>query len=428
MVDRTRVDDNVDWVQDENNNVVGYLKPGARRDDVTPFVSGSSGPLVDSSNRPFAYAYNTPAGAARNLYPSTLNLSRFQLKKWRLALGKVQVGQARAKIAVLGDSTSGGALANAGASIQAFSVASLLAAALSARGYKTNRGSIFGDNEFGVDAGTTLAYDTRLSMGAGWTTAATRAGAGGRYFINNSNANPLALTPVAAHDSMRITYWQNPTTNAVVTLQAGGVAQGADVDTKGTISIQSVTRTGYALAVQSAGLIKSAVDSTAARVLSIETWDSTTPAIDIFNWGNSGWATSDWTNSSSVVNSFPAIAFYAPDLTIIDLTINDSSQSIPVATYKTRLQSIITQCQLSGDVILVTGNPGNTANVLANQAAICQANYEIALANNVPHIDIQTLWESWAAANAAGFITDTLHPLKVGLQDKVNTMMQFIAP
>lgn len=51
MVDRTRIDDEINWVQDENNNVLGYKKPGS--DTLVPVAGGGTSTIPYSTSIPF---------------------------------------------------------------------------------------------------------------------------------------------------------------------------------------------------------------------------------------------------------------------------------------------------------------------------------------------------------------------------------------
>lgn len=98
---------------------------------------------------------------------------------------------------------------------------------------------------------------------------------------------------------------------------------------------------------------------------------------------------------------------WGSDLGLVMLETNDAGNAVPVATYKANLQAVITLGKNNGtDMVLVTGFPLNGTDVTPYTAAL----YELADSNDVPLIDLQTLWGSWATANGYGLFTDNAHP------------------
>src|SRR5260370_307952 len=91
--------------------------------------------------------------------------------------------------------------------------------------------------------------------------------------------------------------------------------------------------------------------------LGFDAYLSTTPKIHLLNLG-CGSAFASYLAAN--VNSYDPIPWYkfiAPDLTIISLGIDDWIDSTGTINYSAGLQTIITACRLSGDVILMTPFP-----------------------------------------------------------------------
>jgi lysophospholipase L1-like esterase len=99
--------------------------------------------------------------------------------------------------------------------------------------------------------------------------------------------------------------------------------------------------------------------------------------------------------------------------------INDAAQAVSLSTYNTNLSGLVTQLQVAGSVILLSGNPidpvGNSLPT-ATQATYVAQMRTAALANNVPMIDVFNLFGgSYAAAVAKGWMfTDGVHPNATG--------------
>jgi lysophospholipase L1-like esterase len=150
---------------------------------------------------------------------------------------------------------------------------------------------------------------------------------------------------------------------------------------------------------------------------------SATPRLEIIN---AGWGDSRVAHWIQAVNGWDALYFIdaiAPDLSIIDLTINDWNSATDLTTYSSNLQTLITRCKLTGNVILMTGNPSNTG---AAQSSYVAAVASLATSNSVPLIDIWTLWGSWASANSNGWMFDALHPNAAGYAQIASTVLPYI--
>ena len=96
-----------------------------------------------------------------------------------------------------------------------------------------------------------------------------------------------------------------------------------------------------------------------------------------------------------------ALLFDAPDLTMIELGINDAGAGVPVATYQADLQRIIADAKVSGDVLVLWANAFNPANIAtATQDSFRDACAATAAAAGVAFGDIRAALGDWASTAA----------------------------
>lgn len=365
-------------------------------------------------------------------YPTPDYLSAIALKKWRLALAKQQQGQSPAKIVFLGDSTDVGLYASGSQYTGNFplSVSAAVAAAFTRSGYTVNTASRFGDGNVG--RANLEAYDTRLGvLPAAWVQGLANVIIGGSNCQNSTTTDKLLFTPAGSFqfDRIEVGYVQQTGYDSFNIAVDGGASLLTVNGGAGSLSIQKATAT-CALGTHTVNIYKQNATATNCSIRYIRCYNSATPAIEIYNWGWSGAKAGNFSSTTSVYSPGNCINEIAPDLTILNLTINDTGANsggviTDIATYKTNLQIIIDACRVSGDVIARLANPF-TGTGSANYAAIRQAYIDVMTANNIPLLDGYGRWVSWADANANGFIADNLHPNRYGYQDYANMLMAVI--
>jgi lysophospholipase L1-like esterase len=142
----------------------------------------------------------------------------------------------------------------------------------------------------------------------------------------------------------------------------------------------------------------------------------------------SGSTTGTWTAAASGYPASLAIANYAPNLTIIDLSINDGSGSVPAATVTANLSALVASAQASGDVILVMPNPVSATPSATFQPLYYPAIQSLANSLNVPLIDIYGRWgQTWQT----NLMSNTFHPNNDGYWDiaeAVSSLLLQVAP
>lgn len=158
------------------------------------------------------------------------------------------------------------------------------------------------------------------------------------------------------------------------------------------------------------------------RIFSVIAYDDSVKApLRIYNWGISGANSANLINNSDATTGRVAgYAFHAPDVAIIEGgIINDWRQSVAVATSKANITTLVTTAKTwkggACKPVLITpvfdgGSTGNTG----IQDQYVTAMKEVATEQSVPIIDVRPTFQSYAYANAQGWMSDTVHPTAAG--------------
>ena len=372
---------------------------------VTPTVTaGATAVPFDPSN--VAIGGGTIRGTGWNEF---YGFSGQNTKKWRAALARTRVGGTRAKIACVGDSTTRGMGSGSGdlfTGTQANSYPTQLAALLNARGLPAQANSLFGNG-----ATTITTSDPRVTLGAGWAAGGTLLG--GSLLAGTAATGFLGLQPSVSVDTFDTYYVAGGLGTA--TLNINGGATLATLDGSGASNILKNTVTGSLAANQ---LRVTYASGSAFWVAGIDAYNSAAKEVAVWNLGASGAKVADVRNAGSGFSFAFCLPKLAPDLTIIDLTINDWAPPTNLASYTADMQALIAAALSTGDVILMTGVPSSTSSATAvNQAAFVSANYDLAKANGIPLIDLSYRWTDYTTSNALGMYYDSLHPSARGYSD-----------
>lgn len=378
-------------------------------------VPGGGGAMVPNAPSPVPAGSSGALTTANGLY----NLNSTNLLNWRKALAKMRAGTGRPKIVVIGDSTSDGSGAGSGGTLN-------LNGAYP-KGWVPDMSALMTGNA-GVPTGVfqTLwcdqaisaivsysTYDTRVALGANWSFNTSAMG-GSLIKYTNGAVNNLTFTPTIPIDTVIVWYININTTTATVNFDGGASLGTINFSTSSTLASQTFSG---ALATHTINIVPG--NTAAFFLMGITAYNSAAPGVDIIQIGSNGAmaATFGGTGGSSWQNSNP-LSVLAPDLTIIDLTVNDSNAVTSLAAYQTSMQNIITAAKATGDVLLVAGPPSNTAQATnGTLAQFIAVNRSLAASNNVPFLDITTRWVSYAVTNPAMPYFDSLHPGAVAYQD-----------
>jgi lysophospholipase L1-like esterase len=342
------------------------------------------------------------------------------LQKLRKSVAKVISGTARSTWLSMGDSTEAGVTREASHPV-------LMAKLLKAMGVNTQAGMLWGAAYYGSMA-SMIAWDARIAAGAGWGLNSSVT-LGGKFYQNATDLTALTLTPNEKFDRIEVWYYQN-TGNATFTVDVGGAAL-QTVNSAGSMALVKVTvSTGAASAVQSINIKRTGVGAT-LYLIGVNTFDSTVPAIEIHQ---GGWATSttaDWVIDTSPFSPMKMYAQLAPELTFINLGVNDSNGGglAGLGIFVTRYQSIIDKLKsLGSDIILcgfVQSDPG-TYSSQATYDAYQEAIEKLAIDNGCAFLPFNAIIGSYAEANSNGYMVDQRHPGTLGMAAIARTKADLI--
>lgn len=363
----------------------------------------------------------------------------YPVNKWKAAKIQTKARKDYAVCLFYGDSTTGGFGAgktvglNYNDDAYRSNAASQAAILLNSRIQRATRDSIFGTSN-AVTGGSGVTYpqfDPRVTFGSGWAggDGATLFG-GGFFQATTTTAGTLDFQPEFAFDRFTVFYPKatSGTTNLVV--QVDGSAAGyAAISNNGASGVGSTsyTITG-ALAVHKISFTSpnAAVN---AWVTGIICWSAANPGIVVCVAGAAGGRASELATAGGF-STLPMLSLLAPDLTIVNCTINDQSSQPAAATVVTNLSSIMDTALVSGDVIMLVNSPNTNAGFsngyLTTVTPLLKAACD---ARSVNMIDLRDhLGYTWALANAAGYMDPTtgVHPNAVGESVKLDSFFKYL--
>lgn len=361
------------------------------------------------------------------------------MPKWRAALAKMQsaaAGTKNARILCIGDSTTFGVFSNGTSTgdLKPLAWPTQLANRFNSVGINAHANSFFG-SATGAAGGTAQSNDqndSRVSMGTGWSRSVDFGVCGTTYTANNTTSGPFAFTPTVPVDTFTVYFYQQAGGSTLSWNINGGAA--TNVNLSGTQAIGSFTASGT-LGTNTINLNWVSNGAQVIRLMGIEAYDSSKNWVGIINAGWPVARSTDWNSTGFFYAAISnGIAGLKPDLSILDLGINDNGAGNSLNLYIGQMQNIINQCKLSGDVILQSPNP-TLNNYLTfhypynQQTAMQQALLTLANTNNIPMIDIYGRWggtNGYAISNANGLMGDNLHPSAAGYADKASAGFKII--
>lgn len=348
------------------------------------------------------------------------------LTHWRSTIAAVKAGSRRGRVVFIGDSTSMGAGAGSGGTLNengAYPNAwpQQLAAKLNTAGIPCVAQSFWASAAAAVAYDT---YDTRVTRGPNWSNA--QGCFGGTMFKFTAGAvNNLTFTPAAAFDTV-VPWYMKISGDGTATINVDGGASLGTLNFSNATSVLSSTAFTVAKATHTINIVPA--NDALFFMLGIQTYDSTVPAIDFFQCAQAGATTATFIPNTNPWEALKALTTLAPDLTIIDLTINDSNAGTLLATYSSNIQSIITTAKLSGDVLLMVGPPSNTTPATDGTLdTYVAAVYALAASNGCSVVNMKSRWVSWAAIQATYPYFDSLHPGATGYVDIATAVAAVLA-
>ena len=345
----------------------------------------------------------------------------YPLIKWTKAKRLANAGYRLAKIAFTGDSTSAGVGSrNPGTNTQldnnfmAANYAAQMSRLIASTGLKAHRDSCFGNGN--ISPYTVSLIDTRANEGTGWlgNGVASTGFFGGTLFGNAAaiTTGTLDFTPENPVDRFTIIYAGGGTGNVLPTVDGGGSYTA--ITDAGASTLKSAT---YVIPGQPA-IHKISFQTTNAVQTYINgfyAWSSQNPGILCTNGGANVATASSIASTTGGFGTVNGLTAFAPDLTIINCTINDQQLGTTLSSYITNMITHITAAQLSGDVVLVINSPQAVANFpngtnnLGDQMTAWAVGY--GAANSINVVDLRPfLGYTYGATNKNGLSNnDNLH-------------------
>lgn len=375
---------------------------------------GSINPAAFRLRKTTSDSYPVPVNVswrAADTESSSILDDGISLLPYRKALAKVASGS-RARLLIYGDSTTVGAGAGTSTAnlsgARALNWPTRLAAALTAVGIPAYNDSLVGDQNVSAFA-TYTNYDPRLSLtNFSASSLLTLGRAAWRAATLGAN---LAFTPAMTFDRFDIITASTTGTGSFTVNVDGGAtlatvnttSGGGNVVQKTTVSCTRGTHT----------INCTTTSATQVYIIAIIPYDSTVGGLDIIQAGWYGGKMVDFASSNDQWNCANSniLGQIAPDISIVQLTINDSTTETSPSSFASSLATVDSALgAASGAVMLMTGIPSGNAQATNGQlASILSAVCARANAQGRVLADLDARCGSYAAMNDAGWMTDTQH-------------------
>ena len=337
--------------------------------------------------------------------------------KWRKAIANVRTATARAKLLVVGDSTTMGAGAGTGGATNlnaSFlrSFPTRMASVLNTTFVATNYNAIWGNQGCPI---TYATYDPRAVFGVGW--GMSGGGTLGNTFISFTNGGGIAtfaFTPALSFDRIDVWYYAAPGQGTFTTDVDGGASLGTTNTAIGT----GFLKTTFTVAAGTHTININAQNTGGLFISGIIPYLSTTSAVDVIPAGWFG-ALAGTINGSGSFGPLTALRALAPDCTVINLTINDSNAATNIDVYRNNMKSIINAAQESGDVVLMVGAPSDSVRATNGTLGLyVNVVYELAASESCAVVDMKRRWGSYDDIQPTFPYYDTLHPGNLAYADQ----------
>lgn len=390
---------------------VAYVAPPAPPNQRYPLVvevdpGGNSVAVVNSQN-----------GQPLSIGSASAALST-ALPTYSKALAELAAGIGSAEVAIVGDSLSVGQFAESTVfpNAAAASLARLLAASTGGTDNATFGGIQIGDTSIA----NMIASDSRFSQGAGnaWQTARLGAvvsfGTTLSYLPGGTPVGaPLTFTPTEPWDTVDIHYISNTSYGSVAVSGAvtGTITSTAALDVK----VLTLTKAHGLGAV-------TLTPTNENHILGVNCYSKSVPRLNFLKMGAGSSTSANWTDNTAVYKAQQALQKYMAakrvHLWIVQLGTNDEVTSVPVADYKTNMQTLITNLKRSdtnvngGDVVLCVPPPIPFGRISeAIQASYREAIYALAETNRLLVVDNYVAFVSPTYGAGKGWYsaTESLH-------------------
>jgi lysophospholipase L1-like esterase len=350
---------------------------------------------------------------------------------YQSALKAMRAGTRNARIMCAGNSYTQGDFSDA-ANVDYYTPAfsNQLAIKLSAGGVLASCNSTCGF-QFAVHNAGSLQNnnDPRVVMSGIAKALVTQLCIGGPLIQMPNATSGVSFTPANPVDTFRLYYITTGGANTFNVNINGG--SNTLIDASAAVGYASATFTG----TLGTNTLNVNWVSGFANICGWEAWDSTKTRVNIMNCGWSGSTSGNWATFANAHSAGFSFATVAPDLTILELGINDFNTSVSLATYMANMQTLITTIKNAGsDCILLTGAPWDAVNSgipYATQTTFWSGMQQLATQNNLRMINIYNRWGDFSAATTAGLyatgsFSNSSHPSAKGQLDYAQAIFNAI--
>lgn len=326
------------------------------------------------------------------------NLDSSKLLRARAAAGKARGQTGYMKITTIGDSRVVGAYGGDGGK---FSWPAQLKAFLVAAGFPSNgTGLVPCFNNY-------AAAEPRITLYSGMATHHSFS----NMVENSTTTNGVQFDTATTGETGTILDVFYDNMSAPFTFNVDGGATRTPVTPNNTNTIGVATVTGLANTTHQ--MIAWRVSGT-MRILGFQLRTAGSYGIQTYNAAISGAKTDSLASTDYrhvAQTALNRTTGWGADLAIIMCDANDAGTGVSPAVFKANMQTVINTAVTAGtDVVLLAGLPMNGTDLTLFTKAL----YELADSNNLPLIDLQAAFGSFAAANALGLYYDTTHLVAAG--------------
>lgn len=364
-----------------------------------------------------------------------LNYDPLQFTKAKADFALTKAGTARSQILAVGESTTRGEWTDPVAgdhwnNIHRGSWPGQLCDILAAtKGIQTNREEYYG---MGGKLGIVPITANRNSAKPGFNAQApwfesSSTSMGGTMYQNTTDATPLVIALETPCDTFELFDIQGSGAGTI----SYNIDGGADVNLVQTNATTAKRRTIIPLGSVGMHTINIKRVSGSAYFRGYKAYNSTVKAIDVINGGTGSALIADINATTVAYTSANEIMDQASrsSLVIVNEQINDELVPTNSVTFKASMTTLITNLKAQGpSVMMMTGNPVNTANVSdVTQQLYRQNCIDVAIANNVCIIDQYMLFTSFATAVANFGAQNALHPNYAWTNSLANSLALVVA-
>lgn len=350
-----------------------------------------------------AYTLNAPEAIQLRRLINKPDLG--SLPKFRAAIAKTRGGTSNTNILCIGDSTTRGVGAGAGATAFLNGWPVRIGASLTQAGLTSVQQSFFGSGNVTLESN-----DSRLVKTGGAYTAVNLTLGGG--ILQETAAATFAWTPTQTVTDFDVYYIKvGGGGSSTIAIDAGGTTALSHNGTSGVYKQNINTTLGT-------HTLNWVWVSGTCYLLGIDAYNSAVKTVQVWNAGQSGGKMVNLVDTTAGYSALNALHSLAPNLTIINVGINDWNALTDLNTWTSQYQTLINTALTVGDVMLVTPVPSAiSATPLSTQYLYVQKINDLARLNNLPLVDLWTRFTSYEIQNPLGMYFDTLHPNGPGYYD-----------